>query len=168
MQTVVPQLACEDNSMAFSSYSGPIRTGTVREGADRNTGVVVLTQSNTVNFSNTAAKELFKVPAGSQILGIQVYTTTAFNAGTNNVLNVRTGTTTIASVTATGAPIAVGISTVAPVGAQVAFFNNVGTADAAINAIFAPTGTTATTGEATVIITYAQRTAAGLANPVEV
>jgi hypothetical protein len=152
--------------MAFTTFSGPLRAGTIREGADTNTGVAVLTQSNTIAFGDTSAKNLFKLPAGSQILGISVYTTVAFDAGTNNVINVRTGTTTIASVTATGAPITVGISTVAPVNAQVAFFNNVGTSDVTINAIFAPTGTAATTGAATVIITYAQRTAAGLANPV--
>jgi hypothetical protein len=151
--------------MAFTTFSGPLRAGTIREGADLNTGVAVLTQSNTIAFGDTSAKNLFKLPAGSQILGIAVYTTEEFDAGTNNVLNVRTGTTTIASVTATGAPITVGLSTVVPVNAQVAFFNNVGTSDVTINAIFAPTGTAATTGAATVIITYAQRTSSGAANP---
>lgn len=152
--------------MAFTTFSGPIRAGTIREGADTNTGVAVLTQSNTIVFGDTSAKNMFRLPAGSQILGIAVYTTTAFNAGTNNVINVRNGTTVIAAVTATAANITKGISTVVPVAAQVEFFDNVGTSDVTINAIFAPTGTAATTGAATVIITYAQRTAAGLSNPV--
>lgn len=143
--------------MGTSTFSGPVVAGTVREGAGVNTGKAVLSQSNTITFGNTTAKNLFTLPAGSRILGIAVYTTAAFNAGTNNVLNVRTGTTVIAAVTATGAPITVGLSTVAPVNAQVAFFNNVGTADATINAIFAPTGTAATTGAATVIVTYVQQ-----------
>lgn len=143
--------------MGQSTFSGPIKAGTVKEGADINVGNAVLSQSATVTFSDTTAKNLFIVPAGARILGVAVYTTTAFNAGTNNVLNVRTGTTTIAAVTGTSAPIAVGLSTVVPVNAQVAFYNGVGATDATINAIFAPTGAAATTGEATVIITYVQQ-----------
>jgi len=152
--------------MSFSTFSGPIRAGTIREGADLNTGLTVLAQSNTVAFGDTAAKNIFKIPAGSQILGIAVYTTVEFNAGTNNVLHVRSGTTNIASVTATGAVIAVGLSTVVPVNAQVAFFNNVGATDATLNVIYAPTGDAATTGAATVIITYVQRAANGAQVPV--
>ena len=109
---------------------------------------------------------MFILPAGAQILSFAVYTTAAFNAGTNNVINIRTSTTVIAAVTATAANITVGISTVAPVNAQVAFFNNVGTTDATINAIFAPTGGAASTGAATVIVTYIQRADNGAQNPV--
>lgn len=151
--------------MAFTTFSGPLRSGTVKEGPTTNTGLAVLTQSNTIAFGDTAAKDLFRLPAGAQILGIQVYTTTAFNAGTNNVINIRSGTTVIAAVTATAANITVGLSTVVPVDAQVAFFNNVGAADAVINGIFAPTGTAATTGAATVIVTYVQRTNTGAQVP---
>jgi hypothetical protein len=143
--------------MGASTFSGPVKAGTVREGAGVNAGNAVLSQSNTIVFGDTAAKNLFTLPAGSRILGVAVYTTVAFNAGTNNVINVRSGTTVVAAVTVTAGPIAVGLSTVAPVNAQVAFFNNVGTSDATINAIYAPTGTAATTGAATVIITYVQQ-----------
>jgi uncharacterized protein YjlB len=152
--------------MSFTTFSGPVRSGTVREGSDRNTGLSVLSQYATLAFGDTAAKDLFTLPAGSQILGIAVYTTEAFNANTNNVINVRSGTTVIAAVTATAANITVGLSTVVPVNAQVAFFNNVGTADATINGIFAPTGTAATTGAATIIVTYVQRAKDGASNPV--
>jgi hypothetical protein len=31
--------------MSFSTFSGPLRSGTVKEGAGRNTGVVMLAQS---------------------------------------------------------------------------------------------------------------------------
>ena len=31
--------------MSFSTFSGPLRSGTVKEGAGRNTGLVVLSQS---------------------------------------------------------------------------------------------------------------------------
>lgn len=143
--------------MGATTFSGPVKAGTVREGAALNAGNVVLSQANTLVFGDTVAKNMFTLPAGSRILGIAVYTTVAFNAGTNNVINVRSGTTVIAAVTATAASITVGLSTVAPVNAQVAFFDNVGLDDATINAIYAPTGGAATTGAATVIITYVQQ-----------
>jgi hypothetical protein len=143
--------------MGATTFSGPVKAGTVREGAALNAGNVVLSQANTIVFGDTVAKNVFTVPAGSRILGIAVYTTEEFDAGTNNVINVRSGTTVIAAVTATAAPITVGLSTVVPVNAQVAFFNDVGLDDAVINAIYAPTGGAATTGAATVIITYVQQ-----------
>ena len=152
--------------MGFTTYSGPIRAGTRRETPDRNTGLVVLAQSATIGFADTSAKDLFRLPAGSQILDIQVQTTAAFNAGTNNVLNFRSGTTTVAAVTATSANITTGAATAVPVGAQMAFFTNVGTSDAVINGIYAPTGTAATTGAATVVIKYVQRARDGAQNPV--
>lgn len=143
--------------MGATTFSGPVKAGTVREGANLNAGNVVLSQANTIVFGDTVAKNVFTVPAGSRILSIAVYTTEEFDAGTNNVINVRSGTTVIAAVTATAASITVGLSTVVPVNAQVAFYNNVGTDDATINAIYAPTGDAATTGAATVIITYVQQ-----------
>lgn len=150
--------------MGFSTFSGPLRAGTVREGAGVNTGVALLTQSATISFTDTSAKDLFTIPAGSQILNIAVYVTEAFDAGTNNVVNVRNGTTVIAAATATGAPLAVGFEGL-PVDAQVGFYANVGTSDVTLNGIFAPTGTAATEGEATVVILYAQRAKDGSQNP---
>lgn len=143
--------------MATTTFSGPIRSGTVRQGASANVGNAVLSQSATLTFGDTSAKNLFILPANAQILGIAVYTTTAFNAGTDNVINIRIGTDIIAAVTATGANITVGLSTVVPVNAQVAKFVSVGTVDTAINAIYAPTGGTPTTGAATIIIQYVQK-----------
>jgi len=147
--------------MSFSTFSGPLRAGTIREGADLNTGLTVLAQSNTVTFSDTSAKNLLKLPAGSQIVGISVFVTTAFNAATNNVLSIRQGTTTIAAITATAANIPVGVGNVAVVGAEIGFLNNVGGTDVTLNAIFAGTGTAASAGAATVIVTYVQRAVDG-------
>ena len=142
--------------MGQSTYSGPVRAGTVRDGANANVGNVALTQSATLAFGDIAAKDLFTLPAGARITGFSVFTTTAFNAGTNNIINIRSGTTIIAAVTATGASITKGISTVVPVAAQVEFYVGVGGSDAVINAIFAPTGGAATTGAATIIVSYVQ------------
>lgn len=142
--------------MGASTFSGPVKAGTVREGASANVGNVVLAQSDTLAYTDTTAKDIAIVPASSQILGFAVYTSTAFNAGTNNVINIRIGTTVIASVTATAANITVGLSTVVPVNAEVARYISAGTTDTTINAIFAPTGTAASTGAATIIVQYVQ------------
>ena len=40
--------------MAFATHSGPVRVGTVKEGSGRNTGLVVLAQSATVNMNGVA------------------------------------------------------------------------------------------------------------------
>lgn len=76
--------------MSFSTFSGPLRSGTVREGAGRNTGVVELAQSYdsgditgaTVGNVDVAA---FIVPQGSQILDIVVDQVVAATAGTTTI-----------------------------------------------------------------------------------
>jgi len=60
--------------MAFSSFSGPLRSGTIREGAGRNTGLVVLTQSYDTGVVTAGAGnvdvQMGILPQGSQIVNI--------------------------------------------------------------------------------------------------
>lgn len=62
--------------MGFSTFSGPLRSGTERYGAGRNTGVAVLTQAKTINMAGVAltsappVQNLFTLPAGSKIISI--------------------------------------------------------------------------------------------------
>jgi hypothetical protein len=83
--------------MAFTTFSGPVRAGTVKEGAGRNTGLATLAQSydsgdltgtTTGNYDVAA----FIIPAGSQIIDIIV----------DQVVAATTGTTTISVGTASG------------------------------------------------------------------
>ena len=76
--------------MAFTTFSGPIRSGTIREGAARNTGLVVLAQS--YNSGDLTGDEVgnidtlaFRIPQGSQIIDIVVDQTVAATAGTTTV-----------------------------------------------------------------------------------
>ena len=76
--------------MAFSSFSGPIRSGTVREGSGRNTGLAVLAQSyNSGDLTGDVVGNVdalaFKIPQGSQIVDITVDQTVAATAGTTTV-----------------------------------------------------------------------------------
>ena len=83
--------------MAFTTFSGPVRSGTVKDGAGRNTGLAILAQSydsgditgaTTGNYDVTA----FILPQGSQIVDIVV----------DQVVAAGTGTTTISVGTASG------------------------------------------------------------------
>ena len=95
--------------MAFTHFSGPIRVGTVREGAARNTGLVVLAQSYdtgdltgkvVANYDGVA----LKLPAGAQIVDIVV----------DQVVAATTGTTTVSvGTTSGGAELMAAVATTA-------------------------------------------------------
>jgi len=76
--------------MSFSTFSGPLRSGTVKEGAGRNTCVVMLAQSydsgdltgtTTGNYDVAA----FILPQGSQIINILVDQVVAATVGTTTI-----------------------------------------------------------------------------------
>jgi hypothetical protein len=83
--------------MAFTTFSGPVRAGTVKEGAGMNCGLLTLARSYdsgdltgaVVGNVDTAA---FTIPAGSQIVDIIV----------DQVVASTTGTTTVSVGNATG------------------------------------------------------------------
>jgi hypothetical protein len=155
--------------MGFASHLGPWRLGTIKDttgtvpGTISNMGLTNVSQSGITTFADTTADNLFVIPAGSQILNIFVDVTTAFNAGTNNTLTIKAGSTTIGTVTATSANITVGRATV--VLSNVATLINIGTSDLFISSTFAGTGTTATTGTATVTVQYVVRNSDGAQAP---
>lgn len=68
--------------MGASTFSGPIKAGTIREGASKNTGSVVMAQTGAwVQSTTAAAVGDIVIPANSQILEIQITVTTAPDAG---------------------------------------------------------------------------------------
>ena len=155
--------------MAFSTFSGPIRSGTVRENAGRNTGLVVLGQSFNSGDLNgrgtgTVDTQAFIIPQGSQIVDITVDQTVA-SVG---------GTTTISVGTASGgAQLMAAIATTAggrfrgaATAATQAAWQTSTTADTTVF-ISNVTGTGAlTAGQFIVTVTYIQRLPNGSQNPV--
>jgi hypothetical protein len=95
--------------MASTTFSGPIKAGTVKENAGVNTGKVVLSQSyDTGDLTGTTVGnydvQLGTVPAGAQIVDIVV----------DQVVAATVGTTTISVGTASGgAQLAAGVVTTA-------------------------------------------------------
>ncbi len=142
--------------MGFATFSGPVRSGTQRYGAGRNTGLTVLTQSVPV-VATTLTGTAFVLPAGSQIISATFYTTTLFNAATTAKLTI--GATDItAAVTVTAA----GAYTLTFAAGGIALIDNVGATDATVTYTLA--GTIAT-GNGTIVIQYVQRADNGAQNP---
>lgn len=158
--------------MSFVTFSGPIRSGTVREGALRNAGLVVLTQYYDTGdlTGKTQANHDFtlgKLPAGSQIIDIAV----------DQVVAAGTGTTTISvGSTSGGAELmaAVDSSTggrfrgTATAATQLAWETS-NTADTTVYVRVAVGTATLTAGRAIVKVVYAQRVVSGstaIANPL--
>lgn len=142
--------------MSFSTFSGPIRSGTVRIGSGENCGLAVLMQSKALPAA-AGATTVAVLPAGSQILDIIVDTTTLFNSTTN--LTLGDGSTASKYLTTTNITAA-GRASLS--GYQPLEFINIGTSDVSI---VATTAGTATTGAARVTIMYVQKLADGTEDP---
>jgi hypothetical protein len=63
--------------MGTTTFSGPIKAGTIREGGSQNTGFVEMAQSAAWSQSSSAASTGIIIPANSQITEITLYITTA-------------------------------------------------------------------------------------------
>ena len=158
--------------MSFTTYSGPIRSGPVKEGAGRNTGLVVLTQSydsgdltgTTTGNYDVAAMIL---PAGSQIINIVIDQVVAATTGTTTVSvgNASGGAQLSAAVATTAGGRFTGTTTAAT---QLAWQ----TSTAADTVVYVRNVVgTATLGSGRFIVTvnYAQKVVSGstaIANPV--
>ncbi len=155
--------------MGFAAHLGPWRLGTVKDttgttaATTSNMGCTVVAQSNDTTFADTTATNMFALPAGAQILDVYLDVTEAFNAGTNNSITIKVGSTTIASVTATSANITTGRQTLTL--AAPSTWVNIGTADAFVTSTYAGTGTAATTGIGYVTVQYVVRGSDGAQAP---
>jgi hypothetical protein len=154
--------------MAFTTFSGPIRAGTIREGAQRNAGLVLLAQTydsgslNGLAIANydTAA---FIIPAGSLITDIVVDFVV--------VATVATVTISVGS-TSGGAELMAGIASgaggrfrgVATAATQLAWSTST-TADTTIFVRNAVTAGAVTGGRFFLTVSYMQRLSSGVSNP---
>ena len=158
--------------MAFATFSGPVRIGTVRENARRNTGLVVLGQS--FNSGSLAGREAgtvdtqaFIIPQGSQIVDLtidQIVATTGTGASTTISVGTTSGGSELkAAVVTTAGGRFRGTSTAAT---QAAWQTST-TADTTIfvRNVTAVTGSL-TTGQFILTVTYIQRAPNGTQNPV--
>jgi pyrrolidone-carboxylate peptidase len=155
--------------MSFSTFSGPIRSGTVREGAGRNTGIVVLSQSyDTGDLTGAVVGNVdvaaLIIPQGSQIIDIVVDQVVAATAGTTTVSvgNASGGAQLMAAVATTAGGRFRGTATAAT---QLAWQTST-TADTTVYIRNAVGTATLTAGRFIVTVVYAQRADNGAQNPV--
>jgi hypothetical protein len=154
--------------MSFSTFSGPLRSGTVKEGTDRNTGIVVLSQSwdsgdlTGAVVGNVDAK-FGILPQGSQIIDIVVDQVVAATAGTTTVSvgNASGGAQLAAGVATTAGGRFRGTATAAT---QLAWQTSV-TADTPLWVRVATGTATLTAGRMIVTVVYAQRAPNGAQFP---
>lgn len=157
--------------MSFATFSGPLRAGTVREGAGRNTGLVILSQSyNSGDLTGATQANYdvaaFIIPQGSQITDIVVDQGTAATTGTTTISVGTTsgGAELMAAVATTAGGRFRGVATAAT---QAAWQTST-TADTTVY-IRDVVGTgTLGAGQFTVTILYAQRSSSGTQNPASV
>lgn len=153
--------------MAFTTFSGPVRSGTNREGPGRNTGLVVLTQSYdtgvvTAGVGNVDAA-LGILPQGSQIVDItvdQVVVPGGSSTSTVSVGNATGGAQLMAAIATTAGGRFRGATTAAT---QLAWQTST-SADTPVFVRYA-VGTEAGVGRAIVTVSYVQRAPNGAQNP---
>lgn len=107
----------------------------------------------TIAYTDTSAVTIGTLPAGAQIVDVNIDVTTAFDAGTTNTVTVGKTGSAAAFVTATSVGSA-GRASVATTGVYSAWAN-VGTSDVDYATVtFSQTGTAASAGAARVTIVY--------------
>jgi len=161
--------------MSFSTFSGPLRSGTQRYGAGINTGLVLLTQSKTLNMSGVAltsappAQDLFTLPAGSKIVSIIADKTVilAGNSISQVALIVGNAADDNQYLESVNLAVAKGRAAQATVdaGLQVDDCDNIGTSDVLLQAKFTATTGNATSGQIVVTVVYVQRADNGAVAP---
>jgi hypothetical protein len=138
--------------MGTTTFSGPIKAGTVREGASANTGFAVMGQSAVIDIigaDNTT--DVAIVPANSQIIDVILNVTTVSNDSGTAVVNVGTAADPDAFLND------VNVKALATTrGTLDTEATDIGTSDVTIQAAFDGGSADGTTGAATVTVLYLQ------------
>lgn len=153
--------------MGFSTFSGPLRAGTVRDGADRNTGLVTLAQAFdtgvvTAGVGNVDLR-IGTLPQGALIVDIivdQIVVPGGTSTSTVSVGTTSGGAQLMAAVATTAGGRFRGTTTAAT---QLAWLTST-TADTPVWLRYA-VGTAAGVGRALITVVYVQRAEDGSQNP---
>ena len=142
--------------MATTTFSGPVKAGTIREGASANTGFVLMAQSANIAFgADCSTTTIATLPANSEFFQITLDVTTAFDAGSANTIDFGDGTTAdkFADALAAGSQARVlATSDVSQIGNLI----DIGTSDVTVVATYNQSGSAATAGAATATVLYLQ------------
>ena len=142
--------------MANTTFSGPVRSGTTREGATANLGLCVLSQTALMTQNSTNVVDAtFYLPANAQILDFNFDVLTAFNSATSATLSV--GTTSGGSQYANSVDVKTATGRIAPTltAAQLTNMSDI-TTNTSVIASITPVGATSA-GSVRVTILYVQK-----------
>ena len=138
--------------MGTTTFSGPVKAGTVREGASSNTGSVLMAQSAVIDIIGaTVTTAVGIIPANSQIVDVILNVTTVSNDGGTATVQVGHAGDTDEYLPATNVK-ALGTTR----GTIQTDGTDIGTSDQTVNAIYTAANGDGTTGAATVTILYIQ------------
>lgn len=141
--------------MGSTTFSGPVKAGTIREGSGVNTGFTLLSQTGVINFDATLVQNLtFALPENALIVDIISDALVVYDSATSATLSV--GTTT------GGTTYASGVSTKAAgrvrptfTSAQVAAMDGIGTTTAVVATVTSVGQPTAGSTRVTILYTQA-------------
>ena len=71
--------------MGTTTFSGPVKAGTIRQGSSANIGTLVCAQSAAITEAASEATTGIIIPANSQIINFYVLIQTAWDGGTNTL-----------------------------------------------------------------------------------
>ena len=138
--------------MGTTTFSGPVKAGTIREGAAANAGFVLMAQSAVIDIIGaTATTAVGIIPANSQIVDVILNVTTANDDGSTATVKIGHTGDDDEYLAATNVK-AVG-TTRGTIGAD---GTDIGTSDQTVNAIYTAANADGTTGAATVTVLYMQ------------
>ena len=138
--------------MATTTFSGPVKAGSIREGASANTGFVLMAQSAVIDIIGaTATTTVGIIPANSQIVDVLLNVTTVNNDGGTATVQVGNSGDTDEYLPATNVKaLATTRGTIQTEG------TDIGTSDQTVIATFTAANGDGTTGAATVTVLYMQ------------
>lgn len=147
--------------MGTTTFSGPIKAGTIKEttgttlGTDvTNTGFVQMVQSKSISAIGASANTtVATIPANSQIINVTMDIIEVNDDTTAATVSVGTAANGTAFIAATDAQA---IARTEPVAAAIPALADVGTSDINVIGVFTATDGDGTTGEAIVTVTYVQ------------
>ena len=138
--------------MATTTFSGPVKAGSIREGATANTGFVLMAQSAVIDIIGaTATTTVGIIPANSQIVDVLLNVKTVNNDGGTATVQVGNSGDTDEYLPATNVKaLATTRGTIGTEG------TDIGTSDQTVTATFTAANGDGTTGAATVTVLYMQ------------
>ena len=147
--------------MGTTTFSGPIKAGTINEttgttlGSNvKNTGHVTMVQGKDINITGaTANTNIAVIPANSQVLFVHVDVTTVSND--SNAATFSVGTTSNATAF-TAAANCKALGRTSQSAAALGLMSNVGSSDIKVVGVFTGTDGDGNTGAVTTSVTYAQ------------